>query len=127
MWGLENRSEIVPVKKNKQAELYAVKLILFDASRFLSSAVNIRSDSLKGPTYIINVLKKWQARWKWNNWSNSQGKIIKNAEIIKECLELMKGREIMFMKVKSHVGVQYNELADKLAAIGTELDKFRRI
>ena len=39
----------------------------------------------------------------------------------------MKGKEIKFMKVKSHVEVQYNELADRLAAKGTERDRLSRV
>lgn len=89
------------MKTNQYAELYAVKLILFDTARFLTTPVNIRSDSM----YTINTLTKWCARWKWNNWQGSRGQMVKHAELIKECLDLMKGREVKFLKVKSHVGV----------------------
>ena len=121
-WGLNDLSEIVPVKTNQYAELYAVKLILFDTARFLTTPVNIRSDSM----YTINTLTKQCARWKWNNWQGSRGQMVKHAELIKECLDLMKGREVKFLKVKSHVGVYQNELADRLAGAATEIDKVRR-
>ena len=98
-----------------------MKLILFDTSRFLTTPVNIRSDSM----YTINTLTKWCERWKWNNWHGSRGKMVKHAELIKECLDLMKDRDIKFLKVKSHVGV-YNELADRLAAKATVEDKNSR-
>ena len=51
--------------------------------------------------------------------------MVKHAELIKECLDLMKDRDIKFLKVKSHVGV-YNELADRLAAKATVEDKNSR-
>ena len=44
-----------------------------------------------------------------------------------ECIELMKGREIRFLKVKSHVGIWYNELADRKAAEGVKKDKLLNI
>ena len=49
--------------------------------------------------------------------------MVKHAELIKECLDLMRGRKIKFVKVKSHVGVYKNELADRLAAEATVRDK----
>ena len=51
------------------------------------------------------------------------GKVVKNAEIIEECIGLMRGRNIGFMKVKSHLKVWYNELADRKAAEGVRKDE----
>ena len=51
------------------------------------------------------------------------GKNVKHVDLILECLELMRDRTIKFMKVKSHVNIYYNEVADKLAKEGMEIDK----
>ena len=40
-------------------------------------------------------------KWKWDDWRTRGGCMVKNAEIIKECIELMRGRDIIFVKVKS--------------------------
>ena len=121
-WGLNDLSEIVPVKTNQYAELQAVKMILLDTAKFLTTPVNIKSDSMQ----TINTLTKWSERWKWNDWKGSRAKMVQNIELIKECLDLMKGREVKFLKVKSHVGVQYNELADRLAAAASERDRLSK-
>ena len=37
------------------------------------------------------------------------GKAISNAEIIIDIMQLIEGRDVRFVKVKSHVGVMFNE------------------
>jgi ribonuclease HI len=101
-WGLEDRADPVPiVKTNQYAEMYAVKMILLDTLRFQGVTVNIRSDSM----YTINTLTKWHGKWKWNEMKNSAGKKVKHVELIAECLDLMRGRSITFLKVKSHCNI----------------------
>ena len=39
------------------------------------------------------------------------------------CIDLMRNRDIKFLKVKSHVNIYQNEMSDKLADEGAEIDK----
>ena len=55
--------------------------------------------------------------------TTSGGKMVKHAELIKECIELMEGRIVKFLHTKSHVGIWFNELADRKASEGAEIDK----
>ena len=82
--------------------MYAVKLILQDTLRFEGVTIHIRSDSM----YTINVLSKWHKKWKYNGMKTTTGKQVKHVELINECLELMKDRNIVFTKVKSHINIQ---------------------
>ena len=73
--------------------------------------------------WTINTLTKWHAKWKWNGMKNSTGKQVKHVELINECIDLMRNRDIKFLKVKSHVNIYQNEMSDKLADEGAEIDK----
>ena len=78
-----------------------MRQILRDTQRFVNVVVNIRSDSM----YTINTLTEWHKKWKWNEMKNSSGKNVKHVGLILECLELIRDRNIKFMKVKSHVNI----------------------
>ena len=64
------------------------------------------------------ILSKWWKKWKWNGGRTAGGKAVSNAEVIEDILLLMKGRDVSFERVKAHVGVLFNEYADRLAAVG---------
>ena len=72
----------------------------------------------------INILSKWHKIWAWNDMKTSNGKHVKHVELIVECLKLMKNKDVNFLKVKSHVNIWYNEVADRLANEGAEIDKY---
>ena len=99
--------------------MYAIKLILQDTAKYPDKIVNIRTDSM----WTMKSLTLWYRRWNWNNMRNSSGNLIKHAELIKECIDMMKNRHIKFLHTKSHVGIYFNELADRKAAEGAEIDK----
>lgn len=54
--------------------------------------------------------------WARNGWRKSDKKTPENLEIIQAYYEWWKkGYRIELRKVKGHIGIEYNELADKLA------------
>lgn len=79
--------------------------------------VIIKSDS----AYCIRPINEnWIGMWKLNEWKTSQNKEVKNKELWKELILLLKKADcnIIFEKVKGHSGDKYNEIADKLAKKG---------
>lgn len=73
----------------------------------------IYSDS----AYVINAINNgWLTRWSKNSWRKNDGDPIKNPEIWKQLLKLLKEvNKVMFIKVAGHSGNHYNEMADKVA------------
>ena len=107
---------------NQRAELYAIQkainLVISDRS---INNITIYTDSL----YSIKSLTEWIKNWSKNNWKGTNGKTVKNLDLIKpiyEVLENNKGR-IKFIHVRSHTRKQTfealgNDKADKLAISG---------
>lgn len=110
---------------NQRAELYAIQeaLNLVVSDRKINN-ITIYTDSL----YSIKSLTEWIKKWATNNWKGTNGKTVKNLDIIRtiyQVLENNKGR-IKFIHVKSHTGKQTfealgNDKADKLACFGANL------
>lgn len=105
-----NRMELTAVnetfKKIANAE-YA------DFTRF-----EIHSDS----AYVVNSINKyWLDGWAKRGWKTSTGDDVKNIDLWKICLKLMKrikhtaNVEAVLIKVKGHSGNTFNEMADQLA------------
>lgn len=100
---------------NNSAELLALREAMLRSSGFPSQEqpVAIFSDS----KYSIQCITEWAVKWKKNGWKKSGGEI-KNLELIKECHSLyeeLKGR-VDILHVNGHVGVEGNELADRMTA-----------
>ena len=55
--------------------------------------------------WTINTLTKWHAKWKWNGMKSLTGKQVKHVELIYESIDLMRNRDIKFLKVISHVNI----------------------
>jgi ribonuclease HI len=79
--------------------------------------IEIYSDS----EYVVKCfLEGWYRKWLLNGWKSSKSKV-KNVDLWKELIELVERQDnIQFFKVKAHVGIELNELADNLANIGLE-------
>lgn len=93
---------------NNIAELYAIQMALkYDN-------VTIFSDS----KYSINALTKTYKEYENSNWLKSDGKPVKNVDLIRKNLNLLENKDIHFLHVYGHKGNVYNELADKLANSG---------
>jgi ribonuclease HI len=71
--------------------------------------------------YVVRCfIEGWYHKWLLNGWKSSKSKV-KNVDLWKELIELVEMQDdIQFFKVKAHVGIELNELADDLANIGLE-------
>ena len=66
--------------------------------------------------YLIDAIeKKWLDGWVKNNWKTASKKPVKNIDLWKRLIEVMKKHEIKFVWVKGHNGHEFNEICDKLA------------
>ncbi|GHU12625.1 hypothetical protein FACS189449_06640 [Alphaproteobacteria bacterium] len=74
-------------------------------------SINLYTDS----TYVKNGITKWISSWKKKNWTNSEGKPVKNKDLWLRLLEATKPHKISWHWVEGHAGNKYNEIADKLA------------
>ena len=101
---------------NNEMELTAIREAILHCfvifSKDKTATFTIYSDS----AYSINCLTVWCNSWRKNGWINSEGKPVKNKELIQEILNsLAFSPPIQFKKVKGHVGVLYNEKVDSMA------------
>ena len=95
---------------NNRMELLGV-IVSLEA---LKSPCNIvlTSDS----KYVLDAItKKWIDGWQAKNWRNSSNKPVKNVDLWKRLIELMKPHNIEFVWVKGHNGHEFNEICDQLA------------
>jgi len=84
---------------NNIAELYAIKQALLLADK--NQTILLKSDSL----YAINSVQ-------------GHYQSVKNGELIKECIDLVKQFKMTFEHVYAHQGEYYNEMVDQLAKLG---------
>lgn len=109
---------------NNTAELNALHQSLLISQAYLNNnkTVGIYSDS----SYSIQCLTTWAKGWAKNGWVRKGGEI-KNIELIKEMFALYQTLEskIAIHHVNGHIGVEGNELADRMSilAIETKQDK----
>ena len=62
------------------------------------------------------MFNDWIFGWARNNWLKSDNRPPENLDLIKVFYEYyLKGYQINLVKVKGHSGVEWNEVADKLA------------
>lgn len=80
--------------------------------------VEVYTDS----AYLCNCInQKWYVKWRKNDWKNSKKGPVENKDLWEELLSLVKSfKDIKFIKVKGHSGVELNELADTLANKGID-------
>jgi ribonuclease HI len=100
---------------NNTAEILAFNfaLKLVHKSSKENPLIEIHIDS----AYTINAITKWAKGWSKNGWIKSDGKEVKNRKIIEETFNLyeMYKNVVDIKKVKAHVGIEGNEIADRLA------------
>ena len=117
---------------NNSAELNA----LYQAFRIAKeeidqgNTVQILCDS----KYSINCVTKWAFNWERKGWKRKTEGDIKNLEIIQQSHELYKSLKgkVVVSHVSAHVGIEGNELADRMSAYGidqqeTDLCLYREI
>ncbi|KAH8991281.1 ribonuclease H-like domain-containing protein [Lactarius akahatsu] len=106
---------------NNRAELIAIIRALQTAPTSPIPLV-IKTDS----KYAMKCIDKWLPLWRKNNFRTSEGRPVKNSELIMyaDALTSMRkkaGQEVRFEHVAGHAGEPGNEGADKLAVSGCEL------
>ena len=96
-----------PASTNNRMELMAIA----EALQSTQGPVVIETDS----SYAADAICSWATGWKKNNWHTSNGKPVKNRELIERILQLVSRREVLVRWVKGHAGHHGNERADALA------------
>lgn len=116
-----------PNGTNNTAELHALHqaLIMAASEANEGQSVAIFCDS----KYSIQCVTQWAVNWQKKGWKKAGGEI-KNLELIKQMFTLhqqLKGK-IQVLHVNGHVGVEGNELADRMSiiAIGKREPDFTR-
>jgi ribonuclease HI len=103
-----------PAGTNNIAELNALHQALLLAEQEIESnrTVLIRSDSVYG----LNAITKWAAGWEQKGWRRTGGEIM-NLELIKKIYAdfCRIGSRVQLKHVSAHVGIEGNELADRMA------------
>jgi len=108
-----------PAGTNNTAELNALlqALTLAKTEIEANKTVQVRSDS----SYGLNAITKWAVGWEKRGWRKAEGEI-KNLEIIQElyALYLEIADDVKLQHVSAHVGIEGNELADRMAMLAVE-------
>ena len=95
---------------NNRMELTAVVNALAALTR--TCGVDLYTDS----TYIKDaVVKDWLGAWQKNGWKTAAKKPVKNQDLWRELLPLLKSHEVRFHWVRGHAGHPENERCDVLA------------
>ena len=108
-----------PNGTNNTAELHALHqaLIMAKSEVDKDKSVAIFCDS----KYSIQCVTQWAVNWQKKGWKKPSGEI-KNLELIKEMFALHQQlkNKIQVLHVNGHVGVEGNELADRMSIIAIE-------
>lgn len=99
---------------NNIAELTAILRALESLPE--SRTILLRTDS----QYALNCITRWCQAWVQRGWKTSQGKDVKNRELIEQVLGEMKRHVVQVIWVKSHNGDRDNEECDALATKARE-------
>ncbi|MFS1502972.1 ribonuclease HI [Vibrio lentus] len=104
------------VGTNNTAELHGLKQAFILAKEKLKAglSVAIYCDS----KYSIDCITKWATGWEKKGWTKSGGEI-KNLDIIKPAYALYQelASRITIYHVNGHVGIEGNELADRMSIV----------
>ena len=105
-----------PMGTNNTAELQGLKQALILAKEKLQAGLSIAiyCDS----KYSIDCITKWASGWEKKGWTKSGGEI-KNLDIIKPAYALYQelASQITIYHVNGHVGIEGNELADRMSIV----------
>ncbi|MEL0608286.1 ribonuclease H family protein [Vibrio echinoideorum] len=105
-----------PMGTNNTAELQGLKQAFIIAKEKLQAglSVAIYSDS----KYSIDCITKWAMGWEKKGWTKSGGEI-KNLDIIKPAYAMYQelASQITIHHVNGHVGIEGNELADRMSIV----------
>jgi len=108
-----------PAGTNNTAELNGLHQALIMAKDGIAEgkSVAIFCDS----KYSIQCVTQWAIGWEKNGWKKKTGEI-KNLDLIKEIFALHQSikNEVQVLHVNGHVGVEGNELADRMSIMAIE-------
>jgi len=108
-----------PKGTNNTAELNALHQALIMAKNEIGKgkSVAIFCDS----KYAIQCITQWAVNWQKKGWKKAGGEI-KNLELIKEMFALhqLLKEKVKVLHVNGHVGVEGNELADRMSILAIE-------
>ena len=108
-----------PNGTNNTAELNALHqaLIMAESEINKGNTVAIFCDS----KYSIQCVTQWAVNWQKKGWKKAGGEI-KNLELIKEMFALHQQikEKVQILHVNGHVGVEGNELADRMSILAIE-------
>jgi len=106
-----------PNGTNNTAELNALHQAMLIAHKELKQGrkVQILSDS----TYSVNSMTLWGEGWKRSGRLFGKGKALANRELIAQMLEVYSeiAAHINLVHVKAHIGIEGNELADRMCTL----------
>lgn len=107
-------SEITQTTTNNREELKAL-IHAFDKTQtmFKDEQCIIYTDS----AYCANMFNDWIHEWAKSSWKNSKKQTVENLDLVQQLYEFAKLEFPNFelCKVRGHVGIVGNELADALA------------
>ena len=106
------RSGGEPDTTNNRMELRA----LIEAYRLVpeGTPVTLWSDS----NLVVRTVNEWAAGWEQRGWKRSSGPV-QNLDLVQELYGIARSRpEVTVAWIKAHVGHEWNEYADRLAARG---------
>ncbi len=107
-----------PKGTNNTAELNALHQSLLIAKKEIADgkSVQILCDS----QYAINCVTLWAFSWREKGWKRKTAGDIKNLVLIQEAHALYEtiGNELVVSHVKAHIGIEGNELADRMSIFG---------
>ena len=99
---------------NNRQELKAfIWCLNFADEYFPNEKCIIYSDS----AYVVNMFNDWIHSWARNGWKNSKKQTVENLDLVQQLYEFAKLEFPNFelCRVRGHVGIAGNELADALA------------
>ena len=103
---------------NNQMELAAILYALIHYGKG-----NITPTVYSDSAYAVNTLTSWMYSWQKNGWLKKDNREPENLDLIKAYYDLtLQGYSIVLQKCNGHVGIEGNELADKLATGQIEID-----
>ncbi len=94
-----NRMELLAVIKGLQCLKEKCKVNVYSDSQYVTDAFN----------------QGWLDSWVLNGWRTAGKKEVKNIDLWKTLIELIKIHIVTFIKVKGHADNEYNNRCDKIA------------
>lgn len=70
--------------------------------------------------YLKNGITRWHQGWVRKKWRNAAGDPVANMDLWQRILEQAKQHKVEWHWVRSHIGIELNERADKLATAARE-------